>query len=485
MQRVLAIDQGTTATKAFVLDSGGGFERVAAFEHAQFYPHPGWVEHDPEELLRNVAACLEAAGGSIDAVGLANQGETVVAWDARTKRPLANAIVWQDGRTRGAVESLKAAGAEAETLRRAGLPLDPYFSASKLRWLLDNADGARDLLRAGRLRLGTSDSFFLDRLAGAHATDVSTASRTSLMNLETFAWDPELCRLFGVPLEALPEIKPTATHFGTLRSAGGSRVAVSASVVDQQGSLFGHAARALGNAKITFGTGAFCLAVAGPQRCDDAASGILATVAWQLPGDQPCFALDGGVFNAASALNWARNLGLFRTFEEIDAFEGATALERGLVFVPALSGLGAPYWDRRAAGMWLGLGLDTTPADLCRAVLEGVALRAAQVLRAMDRVVPLGAAVSIDGGLARNAYFRRFLASALNRPVMVPPIADVTAYGTAALAAIGAGFGSFAALRTRSGSVAAAHGEPALSARLHERFEDAVRRCRGWRDGDA
>jgi glycerol kinase len=258
---------------------------------------------------------------------------------------------------------------------------------------------------------------------------------------------------------------------------------VSASVVDQQASLFGHGATAPGNAKITFGTGAFCLAVAGPQRCDDAASGILPTVAWQLPGDQPCFALDGGVFNAASAVNWARNLGLFRTFEEIDGFAGETALERGLVFVPALSGLGAPYWDRSAAGMWLGLGLDTTPADLCRAVLEGVALRAAQVLRAMDRVVPLAATVSIDGGLARNAYFRAFLARALNRPVAVPAIAELTAYGTAALAAIGAGLSSFAALRARGRSDAAASVEPPLPAPLRERFEDAVRRCRGWREG--
>jgi glycerol kinase len=490
MQRVLAIDQGTTGTKAFVRDSEGRFERVAAFEHAQIYPQSGWVEHDPEELLRNVTACLDAASGSLDAVGLANQGETVVAWDARTKRPLANAIVWQDARTRPAIERLKASGAEALTLERAGLPLDPYFSASKLRRLLDDADGARELHRAGRLRLGTSDSFFLDRLIGESVTDVSTASRTSLMNLETFAWDPELCDLFGVPIECLPEIKPTATHFGTLRTAAGTRVALTASVVDQQGSLFGHGAREPGNAKITFGTGAFCLAVAGAARREARANGILPTVAWQLPGESPCFAIDGGVYNAASALNWARKLGLFHSRDEIDGFDGPSALERGLAFVPALSGLGAPYWDRSAAGMWLGLGLDTTALDLCRAILEGVALRAAQVLRAMDRIVPLAASISIDGGLVQNTYFRAFLARALDRPVSAAAASDLTAFGTAGLAALGAGLGTFAPTATpgQTNNEASpqetkrgASEEAALPAALHDRFDDAVERCRGWR----
>ena len=211
--KVLAIDQGTTATKSFTLDGEGRFESVAAVEHRQIFPNAGWVEHDPEELLRNVSACLEVAG-KVDAIGMDNQGETVIAWDAGTGKPIYNAIVWQDSRTQDATEKLKADGAEELTLARAGLPLDPYFSAGKLRWLLDHADGARSLLKQGRLRLGTSDAFFLDRLTGTFATDVTTASRTSLMSLDTCTWDPELCKLFGVPIECLPEIRSTAGDFG-------------------------------------------------------------------------------------------------------------------------------------------------------------------------------------------------------------------------------------------------------------------------------
>lgn len=340
---VLAIDQGTTGTKLHRLDRAGRFETLAAFAHRQIRPQPGWVEHDAEELLGHVRLGLEAgAAANAAAVGLANQGETVVAWDAADGRPLCNAIVWQDARTEESVARLRAEGAEALTLARAGLPLDPYFSASKLRWILDHVPEAGRLLARGRLRLGTSDAFFLDRLAGRYATDVTTASRTSLMDLATRRWDPELCRLFGVPLEALPEIRPTAGPFGTVE-AGGRALPIAASVVDQQAALFGHGCRAPGRAKITFGTGAFALAVSGERPVSRPESGLLPTVAWQL-GEQPaCYALDGGVYNAASAVDWARSLGLFGDFAEIEAFPGLPAIARGLVFVPALSGLAAPH----------------------------------------------------------------------------------------------------------------------------------------------
>ena len=317
--------------------------------------------------------------------------------------PCYNAIVWQDARTFNVTEKLKAEGAEALTVARAGLTLDPYFSASKLRWIIDHVPRAKALLDRGKLRLGTSDSFFLDRLAGVYATDVTTASRTSLMNLDTGQWDPELCRLFGVPLEALPEIRPTVGSFG---AAG--KLAVTASICDQQAALFGHGCRRAGQAKITFGTGAFALAVVDRNIAVDRARGMSRTVAWKL-GDAPiAYAIEGGVYDAASAINWARGLGLFESYAGIDDFAAPPAIERGIVFVPALSGLAAPYWDRNAAGMWLGLGLDSTRADMMQAMLEGIALLAAEVIDSMHKAAPLAGAISIDGGLSNNSYLCRF-----------------------------------------------------------------------------
>lgn len=479
-QTVLALDQGTTGTKVHRLVGDIEFVTLAAFQHRQILPHPGWVEHDPQELLAHLRAGLDAAaaasGPQASALGLANQGETVIAWDRATGRPLANAIVWQDARTQAAVDRLKANGVEAETLSRAGLPLDPYFSATKLRWLLDHADGARELLAAGRLCLGTSDAFFMHHLAGVTYTDVTTASRTSLMNLDTLDWDPELCRLFGVPMEALPPIGPTAGPIGSVR-LGQRQVPVTASVVDQQAALHGHLCHHPGQAKVTFGTGAFALTLTGQAPIRDAASGLLPTVAWAHAGQAASFALDGGVYNAASAVNWARGLGLFDRFEDIARFDGPTAVERGLVFVPALSGLGGPHWDRSAAGMWLGLGLETDRRDLVRAVLEGIALRTAELLAAMGRLVTLEGPVSIDGGLAANPYFQGFLARALGRPVAVPTTIELTGLGTALLARWGAG----GPMGAQSAARRIIEPAPPLDPALHARFGDAVGRCRGWR----
>ena len=331
----------------------------------------GWVEHDAEELLRNVRACLEAAG-KVDAIGMDNQGETVVAWDAATGKPIYNAIVWQDDRTQDITEKLKADGAEELTRARAGLPLDPYFSASKLRWFLDHVDEARSLLKQGRLRLGTSDAFFLDRLTGTFATDVTTASRTSLMSLDTCNWDPDLCKLFGVPIECLPEIRSTAGDFG---QAG--KIPVTASLVDQQAALFGHGCPT----KITFGTGAFALTITGDVRVDGSKFGILPTVAWKIKNEPPHRAIEGGVYNAGSAVNWARGLGLFKEFSDIASFGSPSALSRNLVFVPALSGLACPHWDRGAAGLWIGMGLETTAKDL----ISGTARRHCPAHRRSNR----------------------------------------------------------------------------------------------------
>jgi len=288
------------------------------------------------------------------------------------KKPLYNAIVWQDERTADDVTRLRAAGVEVLTLARAGLPLDAYFSATKLRWLLDHAEGARDLHRQGRLRLGTSDAFFLDGLVGEFATDVTTASRTSLMDLRTRAWDPALCAAFGVPQECLPEIRPTVAPFGTAFGAP-----LLASVVDQQAALYGHGCTAPGDIKITFGTGAFALGLTGavPVMRNDA--GLLPTCGWQA-GDDVQYALDGGMFTAGAAYDWLGTVGLGGIDDA-----GASAISRGLIFVPAQAGLGCPYWDRAARAAWFGIDLATTQADLRRAVLEGIALRAAQLARAL------------------------------------------------------------------------------------------------------
>ena len=480
MTAVVAVDQGTTGSGVHVLQSDGTFTSGTTIDHKQFYPQSGWVEHDAEELVTNVVALIAAArkehGASLKGIGIANQGETIVAWDAKTKRPIHRAIVWQDSRTHAPIEALKTAGHEETTLARAGLPLDPYFSAAKLRWVLDNVPEAQSSRQERRLRFGTSDAFFLDRLAGAFATDVTTASRTSLMNLETLQWDPVLADLFGVPIECLPEIRPTTGDFGTIDG-----IPITASVVDQQAALFGHGGRKPGDAKITFGTGAFALAIAGSKPLKDPKSGLLPTVAWKLGTAPATYAIDGGVYNAASALNWARELGLFADFSEIDTFDGTSAIARGLAFVPALSGLGCPYWDRSAAGLWLGLGLETTKRDMVQSVLEGVAMRAAQVIEAMNGLQPISPKLSIDGGLANNAYFRQFLAQALGRRLTVPASMELTGQGCALFALIGAGLATIDKLPPQAPPQANIDPGTPLDPGLRRKFADAVERCRNWR----
>ncbi|NIR29420.1 MAG: glycerol kinase [Gammaproteobacteria bacterium] len=483
MTHVIAIDQGTTGTKVMALDTAGELTLIESFRHRQIYPRAGWVEHDPAELLDHLRRALDAGTAALSEVpaglGLANQGETCIAWDARDGTPLHNAIVWQDDRTQDAIERLKCAGAEVLTLERAGLPLDPYFSASKLRWLLDHAPDAEKLLRAGRLRLGTSDAYFLERLTGAFVTDVTTASRTSLMNLRTLEWDPELCALFGVPRDALPEIRPSTGDFGTVRTHR-AELAVTASVVDQQAALFGHGCLTRGDTKVTFGTGAFALANVGAEPVGVPEEGILSTVAWQLSGEAPVYAIDGGIYNAASAVEWLKGIGVADD-ESLDGFQGPPAIERGLAFVPALSGLGCPYWDRSAAGLWVGLGLETTRADLCRSVLEGVALRAVQLLERFESIAGRPAWLPVDGGLTHNEYFCRFLADAAGLEVVVPALAEITGLGAARMALLGAGLAAdLQALRPLPPPARRYAPTPRLG-EVRERFAEAVERARRWR----
>ncbi len=431
---VLAIDQGTTSTRALLLCADGSSRIIHAQTHGQSYPNPGWVEHDPTEILRHIRTCLAAAEGlGVQAVGLANQGESCLGWDAETGDPVTPIIVWQDDRTKTACDAMGAEGA-ALVMDRAGLPNDPYFSGSKLGWIVANVPKAAALARAGRLRLGTTDAWFRQCLTGNCATDPSTASRTGLMNLAACDWDADLCTAFGVPITALPPIRPSTGTLGLL--PGG--MPLTASLVDQQAALYGHGARRAGDAKITFGTGAFALSVAGADRpAPD--SGALATVAWQIDGHRPVYALDGGVYAASSAVNWARGLGLFADWAEIDSFARPMASGRGLTFVPALAGLACPHWDRQARGAWMGLGLEHEKADMMQALLEGIALRMAEVIDAMGATVATARPLSIDGGLTRNSYFCQVLADVLGRPVQVSDQPDLTAVGIAQLAGEAAG----------------------------------------------
>ena len=470
---ILAIDQGTTSTRALCVEADGSSEITAAYKHRQIYPQAGWVEHDADELIQNIERCIEASPDA-SAIGIDNQGESCLAWHADSKQALSPVIVWQDNRTHAEIEKLKADGHEARVLEIAGLPLDPYFSASKLAWLLQHNDAVAEAHSAGRLRMGTTDAYFLDRLSGRFVTDITTASRTSLLNLETGDWDAELCDLFGVPMQVLPQVVPTTGDFGSL-SQRGRPVPVTASVVDQQASLYGHGCRRSGDAKITFGTGAFALAVTGEQLQRSPEQGLLPTVGWQFDGSKPVYALDGGVYCAGSAIEWGRNLGLFESYDEINRFETQAAIERDLVFVPALSGLACPHWDRTAAGLWLGMSLDTNRRDLAQALLEGVALRAAEVIRAMDGFASIGERLSIDGGVSANPYFCQFLADVLGREVSVNAMAEVTALGTAMLAASDSavGFGD------DSGRVN--YRPSADRGALLERFREAVKRSQHWR----
>lgn len=470
--RIAALDQGTTSTRVLVVSDNGSADIQLSLRHQQHHPHPGWVEHDPLELLNNLQRCLEATG-QVDAIGIANQGESCLAWDAKTGEPLSPVIVWQDNRTSAEIAQLRGDGGEALTLERAGLPLDPYFSASKLAWIVRNLPAAQSALKAGRLRLGTTDAYFLDRLTGVFATDVTTASRTSLMNLSTGQWDSQLCELFGVPMETLPQIRDTVGHFGEIGATP-----VTASIVDQQASLYGHGCRNEGDAKITYGTGAFALTLTGEQIIRAPDKGLLATIAWQIDG-KPTYAMDGGVYDASAAVEWAGRLGLFSDFSELAAFDEPPAIGRQLAFVPALSGLACPHWDRSAAALWVGMNGSTTRQDMCQAVLEGVALRSVEVITAMDGFLSVTDHLSIDGGLARSPYFAQFLADALQRCIVTQRFDELTAFGCAALAAKGLGV----ALKPPRNTSTSFH--PKVSAEQAQQwratFSDAVTRCRDWR----
>ena len=462
--RIAAIDQGTTSTRCLVFQDGGHWHVADSRAHQQYHPAAGWVEHDPLELLENVRRVLENAG-PVDGIALANQGESCLAWHAVTREPLSRVIVWQDARTSTQLAALSPEQ-EAQSQAICGLPLDPYFSASKLSWLLHNIPAVAKAHADGHLKLGTTDAFLIDNLTGRFVTDIATASRTGLLDLANGQWSKELCKLHVVPIECLPLVVAIDSEFGMV---GDTPLLVS--LVDQQAALYGHDCRKPGDCKITFGTGAFLLAVTGADRPN--AGKLLPTVAWQRMGEGVTYAVEAGVYDAGAAIEWARLTGLFSDLAELDMFAGATAINRGIVFVPALSGLGAPYWDRNAAALFLGMDHATCRHDLVRAVLEGIAMSIASLIDAASAIVALGDVVSIDGGLSQSTYFASFLASACGKRVRVPPMHELTALGLADLCGV-----DVDAART-GGAVFAPDG--LVTNHDHARFADAVQRARGWR----
>lgn len=473
---VLAIDQGTTSTRALVLEDSGKATVTHVIEHQQHYPQTNWVEHDPDELMANIHQCIKISFSNypdIDTLGIDNQGESCLAWHADTKKALSPVIVWQDSRTQDVIDALKEQGLEQQTLVLSGLPLDPYFSASKLAWLIKEIPAVQVALKEGKLRMGTTDAFFIDRLTGRFVTDITTASRTSLMNLTTGQWDENLCQLFEVPIKTLPEIVSTTGDFGSF-IIDNKTVKISASICDQQASLFGHGCRKSGDIKITFGTGAFAFAITGNKPLFSPEQGLLPTPAWQFEGEQSLFALDGGVYNAGAAINWAKTLGLFDSFDQINTFTKSSAIEEGLVFVPALSGLACPHWDRKAAGLWIGLSLDTSPLDMMQAVLEGIAFRAAEVIDAMKQTSTIGRQISIDGGLSANPYFCQFLANSLQKEIIVQQFSEITALGTAQLAS-----GNFDAITVKDDQFIQYHPVKNMS-NFMVRFSQAIKYSKGW-----
>jgi glycerol kinase len=430
----LAIDQSTTSTSAFIFDENGACKRIFSRTHAQMHPKEGYVEHDPAELLMNVERAVSAGiAAGARAFGLANQGESCLAWDSVTKKAISPVLVWQDARTAQYCEELKRSGYEPMIQARTGLPVSTYFSASKLAWCLTNLPEIKPLLAEGRLRLGTTDAYFRDCLTGRFQTDITTASRTQLMNISTGEWDEGLCNLFGIPVKFLPEITDCNGDLGTV-----SGLPLLGSIVDQQAALFAYGLKERGQTKMTFGTGAFAMTLMG----GDAPSfqgGALPTVAWRLAGQPVTYALDGGLYTASAGLNWARSLGLFAEFSEINTFDAPTAIGHNLVFVPALAGLGCPHWDSAAKGAWFGLSLETTRLDMMQAMLEGIAFRAAEILNEMRRQFPLKGPVHVDGGMAANTWFCQFLADVTGSAISVLQQNEMTALGVARLVAQAAG----------------------------------------------
>ncbi|NUP11473.1 MAG: glycerol kinase GlpK [Polyangiaceae bacterium] len=445
---LLAIDQGTTGTTVLVMDTEGRTLARHTEEFAQHYPQPGWVEHEPDEIWKSVQTSVARVVEQVDAkrlaaIGITNQRETTLLWDRKTGAPVHRAIVWQDRRTASECERLRAEGAEDQVRARTGLVLDPYFSGTKLAWMLKNVDGARKRAQDGSLAFGTVDTFLIHRLSGgrSHVTDVTNASRTLLMDLAKCAWDPEMLAMLDVPKGVLPEIVSSAAHIATTSGFAGlpDGLPIAGIAGDQQAALFGQACFAVGDTKCTYGTGAFALTNVGPTP-KPSQKGLLATAAWRVK-DDTVYALEGSAFIAGAAVQWLRDgLGIIERSSDVEALARSVSSSDGVVFVPALSGLGAPHWDPHARGLFSGITRGTTRGHIARAALEGIAFQVADLLRAMsdDLGRPL-ARMRVDGGAAANDLLMQFQSDVANVTIERPRELESTARGAAMLAGVGVG----------------------------------------------
>ena len=487
---LLAIDQGTSSSRAIAFSPDG--TEIAAEQQAfeQLYPASGWVEHDAEVIwatvlstTRGVIERLRTAKHTIIAIGLTNQRETTVVWDRRTSVPLHNAIVWQDRRTADLCRKLTSEGREPEVAEKTGLVLDPYFSATKLAWILDRVPGARDLAKAGHVAFGTIDSFLIWRLTRGrlHVTDATNASRTALYDIRKGCWDEGLCQLFNVPASCLPEVRDSAGDFG-VTDAGvlGEAIPIRGVAGDQQAALVGQACFAPGELKSTYGTGAFVVLNTG-QQLVRSTKRLLSTIAYRLNG-RMTYALEGSILSAGSTIQWLRDgLGLIARAPEIEALAGSVSHTGGVYLVPAFTGLGAPYWDPDARGTLVGLTRGSGRAEIARAGLDSVAFQTRDLLDAMaaDGIRP--ASLKVDGGMAQNGLFLQRLADILDLPILRPKMAESTAFGAACLAGLGSG--TYASLEELVQLWQAdARCEPKLDAATRERelagWKEAVRRAR-------
>ena len=494
MKYVLALDQGTTSSRAMLFDRAGQVVAMAQREFRQIFPKPGWVEHDADEIWQTqlaVAAQVlkenRVSAADVDAIGITNQRETTVLWDRKTGAPVAHAIVWQDRRTAGRCDDLRAAGWAKKIQKKTGLVLDAYFSGTKLEWLLANVPGARARAERGELGFGTVDSWLVWNLTGGrvHVTDASNASRTLLYNIHTMAWDAELLKLFNIPPSVLPRVVASSGVLGeTEDGLFGAPIEIAGMAGDQQAATFGQACYAPGMAKNTYGTGCFMLMNTGTAAVPSHHQ-LLTTVAWAGPQGQACYALEGSVFMAGATIQWLRDgLKMIQSADEVEALAASVPDTGDVYLVSAFAGLGTPYWDGHARGALLGMTRGTTRAHVARAALESIALQSADVFGAM--ALDSGIALSelrVDGGACRNNLLMQLQADFLGVPVVRPKVTETTALGAAYLAGLATGFWSGAQ------EVAAQWGvdrrfEPAMGADERTaklaRWRQAVERSRGW-----
>ncbi len=447
---ILALDQGTSSSRAIIFDHEGHICATSQKEFPQHFPKPGWVEHNPKDIWSSEAAVVAEAittlginGLDIAGIGITNQRETTIVWDAETGEPVYNAIVWQDRRTSEYCDSLKAKGLTGFIREKTGLILDAYFSATKIRWILENVPGAREKAEAGKLRFGTVDSWLIWNLTRGevHVTDVSNASRTMLFNIHTLTWDEDLLKLLDIPSSMMPEVRSSSEIYGyTKTTIFAHKVPIAGIAGDQQAALFGQMCTAPGSVKNTYGTGCFLLMNSGTKPIMSSHN-LLTTVAWKI-GDTVNYALEGSIFVGGSAVQWLRDgLGIIKSSSEIEELAMTVPDNGGIYFVPALTGLGAPYWDQYARGTICGLSRGTTAAHIARAALEGIAFETMDIVNAMEKDSGIELSeLKVDGGASRNNLMMQFQADILGTKVIRPQITETTALGACYLAGLAVGY---------------------------------------------